>query len=164
MPLASDDMSILEIARFALLLITPIILILTFRRNSSITTLTMCHTLGERHMELMWFTTENEILNGVWDPIPPERLAELEEGQKTGVWGAWRMMTQEGRARYRFARRALEHIEQAYEIHSHRWMPTNLWDTWQSRMRAWKRSNYTRFVLADLAEFKSSKFFRDMTS
>ena len=159
MPFLPDNATILDLLRFALLLVTPIILILTFRRSNRITTLEMCHTLSERHMELMWLTVDDPKLNGVWDPIPPDRKAALQAAQAAQQWGGFRAMTEDERARYRFARRAIEHVEQAFEAHEHGWMPDYIWKSWEARMQAWTGSDYAEFVLDDLREFKSSAFF-----
>ena len=155
-----EDISLFSLVQFALLLITPTILILTFRRNTTITTLGMCHELGERHMELMWLTVDKPELNGVWERFTESRFGELEEAQSQGNWGAWHIMNEEERACYRFTRRALEHVEQAYDAHENGWMPDHIWKTWQLRLNAWKNSDYSRFVLGDLGEFKDTDFFK----
>lgn len=161
MDLYPADITILELIGALVLLVSPIVVIMTFRRNINVTRLQMCHDIAERHMELMWLTVDKPALNGVWNRIPKDRLLELSQAQSRGRWGAWHAMSEDERALYRFARRALEHVEQAYDAHQHGWMPDYLWNTWASRLEAWRDCDYCIFIAGDLRHFKDSAFFRN---
>lgn len=158
-PLLPPDISVLGLLGAIVLFVSPVMIVVTFRRNINVTRLRMCHELAERHMELMWLTVERPELNRVWDRIPKGRLQELSQAQSKKRWGAWHIMTKEERNSYRFARRALEHVEQAFDAYNDGWMPANLWSSWEARLHAWKDCDYTIFIAGDLRQFKQDRPF-----
>jgi hypothetical protein len=109
-------------------------------------------------MEHMLKTIERPELNKVWDKFSAQRLKKLRAAQKKELNGAWRIMTDDERACYRFMRAALEHIEQANEAFSDGWMPMPAWKKWEARITAWKTSPYWEFVAPDAVEYLSEDF------
>ncbi|MEM7241551.1 MAG: hypothetical protein AAF429_05150 [Pseudomonadota bacterium] len=148
----------MEFLKFLLLIITPLVLTLNFRRTVSATRLQFLHDLTERHMEHMLKTIDNPNLNAVWNPFTATKLKSLRTAQSKKPFGAWHKMNDKERACYRFVRAALEHIEQASDAHDNKWMPREAWKKWEERIKAWKTSPYWEFIETDAWPFLNTKF------
>lgn len=107
--------------------------------------------LLNQHTELLKMADQDTVLNLIWEPLEPDRKAELDGAQASRDWGAWYAMTPDEQRSYRYTRYALELFEQAHKVNEYGMLDKEIWRKWVSWMEIWPRTRYFPYVWEDTA-------------
>lgn len=105
--------------------------------------------INSQNTEFLWTAAEDPTLDCIWEPMDPARKSELDQAQEARSWGAWHAMNAEERRCYRYTRRAIELVEQSWQIHELGMIDEATWAKWATWGSIWGGTRYFWYVIED---------------